>query len=193
MNISYNWLKRYLPTELPAGEIARILTDIGLEVEGFEKIETVRGGLQGVVVAAVLTCTDHPDSDHLHLTTVDVGSGERCRSSRGAELPCRAEGALRHGGRGALSRRRGGGVQNQAVEDPRRRVARHALRRGRAGYRHGARRHHGAAFRRSGGHGRPGIPAYRGRLPDSDRTDAQPRGCGVAYRRGARPGGLSAR
>ena len=48
MNISYNWLKRYLPTELPAGEIARILTDIGLEVEGFEKIETVRGGLQGV-------------------------------------------------------------------------------------------------------------------------------------------------
>ena len=76
MNISYNWLKRYLPTELPAGEIARILTDIGLEVEGFEKIETVRGGLQGVVVAEVLTCTDHPDSDHLHLTTVDVGSGE---------------------------------------------------------------------------------------------------------------------
>ena len=60
MNISYNWLKRYLPTELPAGEIARILTDIGLEVEGFEKIETVRGGLQGVVVAEVLTCTDHP-------------------------------------------------------------------------------------------------------------------------------------
>ena len=191
MNISYNWLKRYLPTELPAGEIARILTDIGLEVEGFEKIETVRGGLQGVVVAEVLTCTDHPDSDHLHLTTVDVGSGEplqivcgapNCRA--GLKVLCATVGAVLYPGGG------GGGVQNQAVEDPRRRVARHALRRGRAGYRHGARRHHGAAFQRSGGHGRPGVPAYRGRLPDSDRTDAQPRGCGVAYRRGARPGGL---
>ena len=49
MNISYNWLKRYLDTDLPAEEIARILTDIGLEVEGFEKIETVKGGLHGVV------------------------------------------------------------------------------------------------------------------------------------------------
>ena len=76
MNISYNWLKRYLDTDLPAEEIARILTDIGLEVEGFEKIETVKGGLHGVVVGEVLTCTDHPDSDHLHLTTVDVGAGD---------------------------------------------------------------------------------------------------------------------
>ncbi len=76
MNISYNWLKRYLKTDLPAEQIAKILTDIGLEVEGFEKIETIKGGLAGVVVAEVLTCTEHPDSDHLHITTVDVGSGE---------------------------------------------------------------------------------------------------------------------
>mgnify|MGYP000779896396 FL=1 len=57
MNISYNWLKRYIETDLPAEEVARILTDIGLEVEGFEKIETVKGGLQGVVVGQVVTCT----------------------------------------------------------------------------------------------------------------------------------------
>ena len=73
MNISYNWLKRYLKTDLSAEEMATILTDIGLEVESFEKIESIRGGLAGVVVGEVLTCTDHPDSDHLHLTTVDVG------------------------------------------------------------------------------------------------------------------------
>lgn len=73
MNISYNWLKRYLKADLTAEETAKILTDIGLEVEGFEKIETIKGGLQGVVVGEVLTCEEHPDSDHLHITTVDVG------------------------------------------------------------------------------------------------------------------------
>ena len=61
MNISYNWLRRYLDTSLTAEQIAVILTDIGLEVEGFEKIETVRGGLKGVVVGEVLTSVDHPD------------------------------------------------------------------------------------------------------------------------------------
>ena len=76
MNISYNWLKNYLKTDLSAEKIAEILTDIGLEVEEFEKIETIRGGLAGVVVGEVLTCVDHPDSDHLHVTTVDVGAGE---------------------------------------------------------------------------------------------------------------------
>lgn len=76
MNISYNWLKRYLDTDLSAEQLAVILTDIGLEVEGLEKIEGVRGGLKGVVVGEVLTCEDHPDSDHLHITRVDVGEGE---------------------------------------------------------------------------------------------------------------------
>ena len=73
MNISFNWLKNYVDTTLTAEEVSKVLTDIGLEVEGFEKIETVRGGLAGVVVGEVLTCEDHPDSDHLHITTVDVG------------------------------------------------------------------------------------------------------------------------
>lgn len=89
MNISYNWLKRYVDTGLSAEETAAVLTDIGLEVEGFEKIETVKGGLRGVVVAEVLTCTDHPDSDHLHITTVDVGAAEPLQIVCGA-ANCRA-------------------------------------------------------------------------------------------------------
>lgn len=73
MEISFNWLKKYIDIDLSAEEVATILTDIGLEVEDFRKIETIKGGLQGVVVGHVLTCEDHPDSDHLHVTTVDVG------------------------------------------------------------------------------------------------------------------------
>ncbi len=76
MNISFNWLKNYLDSDLTAQEASVILTDIGLEIEEFEKIEAVRGGLKGVVVGQVLTCIDHPDSDHLHITTVDVGADE---------------------------------------------------------------------------------------------------------------------
>jgi len=89
MNISYNWLKRYVDTDLSAEEIAAILTDIGLEVENFEKIETVKGGLRGVKVGEVLTCTDHPDSDHLRITTVDVGGAEPLQIVCGA-ANCRA-------------------------------------------------------------------------------------------------------
>ena len=101
MNISYNWLKRYLATDLSAEKIAEVLTDIGLEVEGFEKIETVKGGLAGVVVGEVLTCEDHPDSDHLHVTKVDVGAGEplgivcgapNCRA--GLKVLCATVGAV---------------------------------------------------------------------------------------------------
>ena len=73
MNISFNWLKRYLDADVTAERLAEILTELGLEVEEFEKIETIKGGLKGVVVGEVLTCEDHPDSDHLHITTVDVG------------------------------------------------------------------------------------------------------------------------
>ena len=89
MNISYNWLRHYVDIDLSAEEVASVLTDIGLEVEGFEKIETVRGGLRGVVVGEVLTCIDHPDSDHLHITTVDVGAAEPLQIVCGAPN-CRA-------------------------------------------------------------------------------------------------------
>ena len=75
MKISYNWLKNYIQTELDAPQVAKILTNIGLEVEGLEQIETIRGGLAGVVVGEVLTCEKHPDADKLKVTTVDVGTG----------------------------------------------------------------------------------------------------------------------
>ena len=76
MEISYKWLKRYLPVDLPATEISALLTDCGLEIETLEKYESIKGGLENVVVGKVLTCEAHPDSDHLHLTTVDIGSGQ---------------------------------------------------------------------------------------------------------------------
>ena len=74
MDISYNWLKEYVDFNLPASEVERILTSIGLEIEGCETREEIPGGLAGVVVAKVLTCEAHPDSDHLHVTTVDYGA-----------------------------------------------------------------------------------------------------------------------
>ncbi len=76
MEISLNWLKKYIDIDLSAQEVATILTDIGLEVEALEKVESIRGGLQGVVVGYVAECWDHPDSDHLHVTKVDVGAQE---------------------------------------------------------------------------------------------------------------------
>ena len=76
MKISYNWLKDYLKCNLSPEEIAQALTSIGLEVDALEETEQIPGGLAGVVVAEVLECHDHPDSDHLHVTMVDAGSGE---------------------------------------------------------------------------------------------------------------------
>lgn len=76
MKISYKWLKTYANIDLAPEEVSKYLTDTGLEVEGLEKIETVRGGLEGIVVGEVKTCVPHPDSDHLHITTVDVGSDQ---------------------------------------------------------------------------------------------------------------------
>ena len=73
MKVSYKWLRQYIETDLTPEEMASVLTDIGLEIEGFEKTETVRGGLSGVVVGRVLTCEKHPDADKLKLTTVDLG------------------------------------------------------------------------------------------------------------------------
>lgn len=73
MKISYNWLKQYLKVDLPVEETAVILTDLGLEVEGIELFESVRGGLKGVVVGLVLECEKHPNADKLKITKVDVG------------------------------------------------------------------------------------------------------------------------
>ncbi|WP_308600746.1 phenylalanine--tRNA ligase subunit beta [uncultured Dysgonomonas sp.] len=76
MNISYNWLKDYLDFDLSPQETADALTSLGLETGGVEEVETVKGGLEGLVIGEVLTCVNHPDSDHLHITTVNVGQSE---------------------------------------------------------------------------------------------------------------------
>lgn len=76
MNISYNWLKEYVDFELTPNEVAAALTSIGLETGSVEEVQTVKGGLEGLVIGEVLTCEPHPDSDHLHLTTVNVGAAE---------------------------------------------------------------------------------------------------------------------
>ncbi len=73
MKISYNWLKQYIKVDLPPEEISDILTNIGLEVEGIESFQSVKGGLEGVVIGEVLTCSKHPNADKLTVTTVDLG------------------------------------------------------------------------------------------------------------------------
>jgi phenylalanyl-tRNA synthetase beta chain len=76
MNISYKWLKEYVSFDMNAEELAAALTSIGLETGKTEKIQTIKGGLEGLVTGEVLTCAPHPDSDHLHVTTVNTGETE---------------------------------------------------------------------------------------------------------------------
>ena len=76
MNIYYNWLKDYLDFDLQPDEVAAALTSIGLETGGVEEVQTIKGGLEGLVIGEVLTCEEHPNSDHLHITTVNVGGAE---------------------------------------------------------------------------------------------------------------------
>ncbi len=75
MKISYNWLKQFLQTDWEAEKTGELLTDLGLEVEGIEKVESIKGSLQGVVVGEVKTCIKHPNADKLKITTVDLGNG----------------------------------------------------------------------------------------------------------------------
>lgn len=75
MNISYNWLKEYVDFDMTPEEVSAALTSIGLETDGVEEVQTIKGGLEGLVIGEVLTCVDHPDSDHLHITTVNLGDG----------------------------------------------------------------------------------------------------------------------
>lgn len=76
MNISYNWLKQYIDFSLTPEQLGAILTSIGVETGSTEEVESIPGGLKGIVIGKVLTCEDHPNSDHLHITTVDLGTGE---------------------------------------------------------------------------------------------------------------------
>lgn len=76
MNISYNWLKQYINIDVTPDALSKALTSIGLEVGGVEEVQTVKGGLEGLVIGEVLTCGAHENSDHLHVTTVSIGVGE---------------------------------------------------------------------------------------------------------------------
>ena len=76
MKISYNWLKDYLECDLSPEAVAEALTSIGLEVDSLEQVEEIPGGLTGVIVAEVVECVEHPDSDHLHITKLNTGEGE---------------------------------------------------------------------------------------------------------------------
>ncbi|OWK73261.1 phenylalanine--tRNA ligase subunit beta [Flavobacteriaceae bacterium JJC] len=76
MKISNNWLKDYINTDLKSDKIGEYLTDIGLEVEGIEKYESVKGSLEGIIIGKVLTCEQHPNADKLKKTTVDIGNGK---------------------------------------------------------------------------------------------------------------------
>ena len=76
MKLSYSWLKQYIDMDVDPQELSAILTDIGLEVEGFETFQSIKGGLEGIVVGEVVTCEKHPNADKLSVTTVDVGTGE---------------------------------------------------------------------------------------------------------------------
>src|ERR1700712_2343253 len=76
MKISYNWLKEFIDTDKNPAEISTILTGTGLEVESLEKVQAIPGGLEGLVIGYVKECADHANSDHLHVTKVDVGGAE---------------------------------------------------------------------------------------------------------------------
>src|ERR1035441_9473409 len=75
MKISYNWLKQYISPLPPPAEVAPLLTNCGLEVESMETVETVKGGLRGLIIGEVKTKTQHPNADRLSLTSVDIGTG----------------------------------------------------------------------------------------------------------------------
>ena len=76
MNISYNWLKKYINVDLAIAQMSDILTNIGLEVEAVNTYESIKGGLEHVYIGKVITCEKHPNADRLHITTVDIGKPE---------------------------------------------------------------------------------------------------------------------
>ena len=84
MKISLNWLKQYIDIEQNPEELSEILTNLGLEVEGLEEIESIKGGMRGIVVGHVLECYKHPNADKLTITKVDIGFGTEMQIVCGA-------------------------------------------------------------------------------------------------------------
>ena len=76
MKISYNWLKQYIDVDLEPNKVAQLLTDTGLEVEGIETVESIKGGLKGVIIGEVITKEQHPNADRLSVTTVNIGANK---------------------------------------------------------------------------------------------------------------------
>ena len=114
MKISYNWLNNYLNLNLPIDEISSILTDIGLEVEGVHEIESVKGGLKGVVIGEVLSKIQHPNADRLNLTTINVGEIEPLQIVCGAnnidvgqKVPVATIGTILHTGEDSFKIKKG--------------------------------------------------------------------------------------
>ena len=79
MKISYKWLKQFIQTDKTPEEISLILTNIGLEVESLEKVQSIPGGLEGLLIGYVKECIQHPNADRLKVTKVDVGNARICR------------------------------------------------------------------------------------------------------------------
>ena len=90
MNISYKWLKEYVDFDLTAEEVCAALTSTGLEVDALEEVQSVKGGLKGLYVGTVLTCEEHPNSDHLHVTTVDLGRKDADGNPVAQQIVCGA-------------------------------------------------------------------------------------------------------
>lgn len=90
MNISYKWLKEYVDFDLSAEEVCQALTSTGLEVDALEEVQTIKGGLKGLYVGKVLTCEMHPNSDHLHVTTVDLGKKDENGQPVSQQIVCGA-------------------------------------------------------------------------------------------------------
>ena len=90
MNISYKWLKEYVDFDLTAEEVCAALTSTGLEVDALEEVQSVKGGLKGLYVGKVLTCEEHPNSDHLHVTTVDLGRKDADGNPVAQQIVCGA-------------------------------------------------------------------------------------------------------
>ena len=85
MKISFNWLKDFIDVSLPVNEVETLLTDLGLEVEGIEEFESIKGSLEGIVVGKVLECKSHPNADRLKVTQVDVGGRNRMATGTGKQ------------------------------------------------------------------------------------------------------------
>src|SRR5665648_521420 len=84
MNISYSWLKDYINLELSPAEVAATLTQLGLETGSVDEVESIKGGLKGIIVGEVVTCIKHPNSDHLSVTTVNICGDENLQIVCGA-------------------------------------------------------------------------------------------------------------